>query len=227
MVSKHPILCLSDTHFPACDMSKIKQMFSLVSTMNFKYICHLGDLTDQFSQSRFPKNPNYMTPEQETVMSRALSEEMWYGFQKHFPKAKKFQLSGNHCSPRQIKNVLSKVPEVFHFMDLKSFMTFDNVETLHDYRDNLVIEKINFIHGFSSKLGFHADYFQDNVVCGHSHRAGLLPIRLKGKTIFEFNVGYLGDPAHPFLSYTPFKKINKWTPGFGIIDHLGARFIAL
>lgn len=195
--------------------------------MKFDYVVHAGDLFDFYSQSSFPKNPNYFTPLEETEVSRRMAEEMWWKLGKLFKRAKKFQLSGNHGSTRVKKKVLSSCPEVFHFLDTKSVFEFDGVETVHEYRDGIKIEGINFIHGFSSTKLFHAKYFQESVVCGHTHTPSINYIPLRGKNLFEMNVGHLANPFHPFLSYTPLKKVTKWMNAFGIIDCYGPRVITL
>lgn len=50
--------------------------------------------------------------------------------------------------------------------------------------------------------------------------------RIGGKTLYELNAGYLGDPESKALSYTP-TKITNWTLGWGYIDEDGPRFVAL
>jgi len=202
-------------------------MLELTKGMRFSHIICLGDLYDSYSQSRFPRSHNILTPLEETEVSRKMAEEMWSKIHKLHPRSKKFLLSGNHDSARMKKKALIAAPELYHFIDFKSIFEFPHVETLHDYSDHLYIEEIYFIHGFMTRSGGHLTYFQDDVVFGHSHRSHILTRNLKDKIITEFNIGYLGDPMHPFLQYCPMKRISQWTPGFGIIDHMGPRLINL
>lgn len=201
-------------------------MYSMIENMDIRYIICLGDIYDQFSQSRFPK-PVIITPKEETEISRVMAEELWWKLNKMFPKAKKFLLSGNHDGERIKKKVISTIPEIFHFVDYKSIFEFKNVETIHDYRDDLYIEGTYFLHGVYTKEGAHIAKYQDNVVFAHTHRAWISKVPLKNKVITEFCCGYLGDPLHPFLSYTKLKNISEWVKGFGLIDYLGPRFISL
>ena len=228
MVSKKPILAIGGTHFPAVHHTAMEKMFSIISELPaFGHIVQLGDLYDQFSQSSFPKNPNYITPREETEISRVMAEEFWDRMTKMFPRAKKWQLVGNHGKPRIIKKVMAAAPECLHLLSIDQLWEFNGVETIPSYQDHLTINGINFIHGWSSRPGFHRDYFEDDVVNTHTHRGHVLPKKLRDRIITELNVGYLADPFHPFLQYRPMRKIEKWTHGFGIIDELGPRFVPL
>lgn len=227
MKSKKPILVIGDIHFPAACFESIDRMFQITETMSFGYVIQLGDLYDQYSMSRFPKNPNYFTPKEETEISRTQGEKFWQTVKEQWPKAKCFQLVGNHGKPRITKKCLASAPELFHLLDIDSLWEFKGVETIKDYEEHLELEGINFIHGFLGRVGGHVDYFLEDVVNCHTHRSHIVHRVKKNKVITEFNVGYLANPFHPCLSYTPMKKISRWTKGFGIIDHLGPRFISL
>ena len=112
------------------------------------------------------------------------------------------------------------------FLDLRSLYDFPGVEMSKSERDELFIDKICFMHGFRTKLGDHARHNGCNTVTGHSHRGGVVYMRLGKKTIWEANAGTICDEASEPLSYTRQSKLSTVTQGCTLIDHLGARFVA-
>ncbi len=111
-------------------------------------------------------------------------------------------------------------------MAAKGLWEFDGVTTMGSERDELIIDGILYMHGFR-KHGDHVKYNLMSTVCGHSHTGGVVFHPIKGKTLFELNAGYLGDPKSAALSYTRQSKISKWTLGLGYIDDYGPRFVPL
>lgn len=177
-----------------------------------------------WSFSSFPRSGNYITPKDEIEHGRALLECMWADLQKVAPRAKCFNLLGNHDS-RIVKRVLASLPEVESLLDLRSIFHFKGVETSKAERDELIISDVLFQHGFRTKLGDHCRANAMKTVCGHSHQGGVVYQRLGKKIIWELNCGYLADPESEALSYTRQRRISNWTLGIGIIDHLGPRFV--
>lgn len=182
-------------------------------------------MADMLAHSKFPRSHNVMTPKDEILKSRDLAEEMWKAIRTAVPKATCHLLTGNH-EARVFKRVFERAPELESFVSVKEFFTFDGVETIHDPREELVIDDVVYIHGFLSGLGKHAAYYQKSVVCGHTHLGGVAFIRQKKKIIFELNAGMLANERAPALSYTP-TKFTRWTVGYGLIDNLGPRFVCL
>lgn len=190
------------------------------------YVIQIGDLYDLFSSSKFPRTQNLITPAEEFKEARMMAEEFWRVIQKRAPNARCHQLLGNH-DERPIKRLIEKAPELEHFFNMKAPWEFEGVKTQNGEREELILEGICFMHGYRSKLGDHAKYNLMNTVCGHSHTGGVHYFPLKEKTLFELNVGYLGDPEALPMRYTRQKIVTKWTPGFGVIDELGPRFVPL
>lgn len=155
-----------------------------------------------------------------------MAEEMWQSIRRRLPRARLHQIRGNH-DERPMKRITEKFPEIASLVDLSHMWRFPGVDTHLDTRVPLTIDGINFIHGHRTKLGDHAAFTQTSTVVGHTHRGGVAVLPLSdGRTIFELNCGYLADPEHEALKYTP-NKFNKWTHGIGWIDEFGPRFISL
>lgn len=220
------ILVIGDTHFPFVSQTALEAIYRFAGeNSDISHIIQLGDLYDCYAFASFPKSMMEFTPKQEIDLAREMAGSMWKRLQELCPKAEYHQILGNH-STRPIKRLLEQSPELEIFFDYLKHWEFEGVQLHKDPRQPLIIGDVYFMHGYLSKLGDHAKKHGVNVVCGHTHRGGVLPIRLAdGRTVYEMNAGYLGDPFSKALSYTATRLI-EWTHGFGVIDHLGPRFVS-
>lgn len=216
---------LGDVHAPYCNKKTLTKIFDVIQKNKPDYIIQIGDLYDFLSFSRFPRNVNIVTPNQEIMDGRVTAEEIWRIVKKRSPKSICYQIKGNHCD-RPMRRVLEKFPEIASLVSTDHLWKFDGVNTILDSREELVINDIIFMHGFRGKLGDHAKFNQQSTVCGHSHRGGVHFFPLKDKILFELNAGYCADPNSEALSYS-LQKIVNWTQGMGFIDEYGPRFIPL
>jgi hypothetical protein len=149
---------------------------------------------------------------------------MWKLLRQASPNSIMWQLWGNH-DDRLKKKVNAKAPELGAFLDLvdyKQFWRFDGVNLQEDSREEVKIDfgrlgEVWFQHGHYTKLGDHTTYNLHSTVVGHTHKAGLVFQRYKGKTLFEMNVGYVASQDSPVMRYTP-QRTSKSIPGFGIIN---------
>lgn len=222
----HRILIIGDIHFPWVKHKSLNAIYDYIKYVTPTIIVQIGDLYDLYSFSKFPRSHDIMTPKDELTQAYGDAFNMWERIKKLAPKAKYYQLMGNH-DDRLAKRVMERLPEAEYFMDLKTLWTFPKVEVVDSEREEIIINNILFMHGFRVKLGDHASHNGMSTVCGHSHRGGVAYLRLGDKTIWELNAGYIADEASEPLSYTRQRKISLWTQGFGYIDDYGPRFIPL
>lgn len=216
---------LGDTHFPFHSKWALDAAFEIIKREKPDYVIQVGDLYDLYSLSKFPRNVNVMTPKDEITLARGTAEEMWEYIQRISPKSQCIQLLGNHCERLQ-KRITEKLPEILGIVLYRQLFQFENVKTYLDTRDEVVIEKIAFMHGYRTKLGDHCKYNMMNTVCGHTHRGGVFFTQVNNRQIWELNAGYLADPLEAAMSYTRQKWV-QWTLGVGIIDDYGPRFVPL
>lgn len=219
------IAALGDLHEPFSH-ANVKQDFKLfVEKFQPEYIIQVGDAMDQYCASRFARSHNIFTPKQEEEIARKNLEEFWSEMQKAAPKAKCVQLVGNH-DLRSVKRTIEVIPALEHWIEkyFLELLTFDNVQTIIDPREEFIIEDIAFHHGYRSKLGDHRDYIHMNFVGGHTHTGGVSFRNIKNQVLWELNCGLAADPTSKGLSYTN-QKMNHWTLGYAAIDELGPRFI--
>lgn len=196
-----------------------------------EYIVQVGDPVDFFAHSKFPASRNILKPKEEEDLAKRNLTEFWAALNEKCPTAKKIMLLGNH-SIRPLKRVLETVPSIEHWAEkyLQEFLTFPNVQTIMDTREEFTIGDIAFIHGHLSQLGQHRDLLLTNVVCGHTHRGGVVFRSLmhrgatQGEIVFELNAGLAADLEAKAMSYTSTKSTG-WTLGWGYIDSYGPRFI--
>lgn len=221
------IAVLGDIHEPFSH-EQTKAEFSLFcEKMQPEWIIQVGDAFDCYSHAKFPRSHNIFTPKEEEKKAKKNLEELFSILRKKCPNSKIVLLHGNH-SIRALKRVLESVPSIEHWAEkyLEELMTFDGVKTIHDAREEFIVNDIAFHHGHLSQLGAHRDYMQMNAVVGHIHVGGTVFRQIQGKTLWELNAGLAGDPFSKGLSYTS-QKISKWTLGWAAIDSFGPRFCPL
>ena len=224
-IGNNKILCLGDTHFPWVHKGALESVYQFIrANPDITHVVQMGDLYDMYSWAKFPRSHMLYTPKAEIELGRAMAEEMWGKIRAMLPRAKLFQITGNH-DVRPLKKVMELVPEVEIFVEFGKWYKFDGVHTVTDPRAWLELCDIKFTHGHLSGLGSHARQEMDSVVCGHTHTGGVWFLKMADdRIIFELNCGYLGDPLSRPLSYTS-KTTVRWTLGVGLIDQYGPRFI--
>ncbi len=217
------VLILGDLHFPFHNKEACKVVWKRICEVKYTHIIQIGDLLDQYSFTRFAKK-NIFLPDRELKFGRELAVEMWDKIVKQQPGAVCVQLLGNH-DVRAVKRAQEKLPEAQDIVrdSLLELYQFEGVYTVQDPRQEYFIDDICFLHGYRSKLGDHTKFMHKSTVHGHTHRGGMLPVPINGKTLWELDVGYLADCTKEPMAYSE-QKTNNWTLGFGEIDSLGARF---
>lgn len=187
----------------------------------------IGDLYDFYAYSRFPNSMNVATPHREVREGKWMAGKMWSDLKRLAPKAECFQSWGNH-EDRPMKQIMRNVPALEELLQepLHKLMAFPGVTTMTSSLDELDINDIRFIHGWSCKPGFHMDYFGKNVVHGHTHHGGVTFLRRNDKTLWELDAGILADYNSVPMLYRS-TLTCKWTPGFGLVDRNGPRFCPL
>lgn len=219
------IAVLGDLHEPFSH-AKLKEAFIAFCTENQPdWIVQVGDAVDFYSHSKFPRSHNIFTPKDEEQLARKNLEKLWADLAVAVPKAKRVMLIGNHAI-RPMKRVLEAVPTIEHWAEkyLTDYLSFPNVHTVMDTREEYMIGDICFIHGYKSGLGAHRDHILSNVVCGHTHTGGASFRSFRGRTYWELNAGLAGDIESPGLTYTA-TRTTGWTLGWAWIDKHGPRFI--
>lgn len=219
-------LIAGDMHLPWIHEPTMKKFLAFNKQEQPDYVIQVGDLFDMYAHARFPKSMNLYTPKDEEKIAKEKADEFWFQIHNDNPKAKKYQLKGNH-DIRPVKQALAHLPSIEHFVEsyMERLFTFENVHTVEDHREIFRIDGIGFHHGYRGQLGDHRDAMLENMVVGHTHKGGVVYRGLRGRTIFELNAGLMGDPSSKCMSYTPAKEDNQ-TLGFGFIDPYGPRFIA-
>lgn len=219
------ILIISDIHWPFSCQKVLDAFLKRVALKKPQYVILNGDAWDMYSHSKFPKSHNIFTPREEEKVAREENENFWKEVQKKSPQSKCIQMLGNH-DVRPLKRVLESYPEAEDWIKekMEKLFTFENVKTIQDPREEVLLGNIAIFHGYRTKLGDHRDYTLYNTINGHTHVGGTVFRKIRGDILWELNSGMAGNPEAKGLTYTP-QKITHWTKGFGEVDEEGPRFI--
>lgn len=219
------ILLGSDIHFPFHSKPVVDAFIQFAKRNQPDHIVLNGDIRDFYSHAKFPRSHNEFTPREENQLGRKLNEQLWKDLQSACPKAKCYQMTGNH-SVRPLKRILEEYPEAEDWIKeaMKKEFSFDGVQTFFDPREELIIGNVMINHGYKSQLGDHMKFVLRNIATGHTHRGGVVFRNVQNEIIWELNSGYMGDPNSKGLSYTS-QKTTDWTHGWGFVDEYGPRFV--
>lgn len=220
------VFAIPDTHFPWVDKDALAWIYTEIERRKPTHIIQLGDLQDQFAQSRFARTHNLMTPAMETIEGREGAENMWRHIRRIAPKSELHQILGNH-DDRAEKRLLDKCPELAHLLEekMQDIYKFKGVTTHFDSSIPLEIDGVLYIHGYLTKLGDHCKHFLQPVVHGHTHRAGVFYTKQSGGLLWELDCGHLGDESAVPMRYTPTRR-NVWVKGYGWIENQNPFFVA-
>lgn len=204
------VFVISDSHFPFHNEGAFKKVMKLIKKERPNAVVHIGDLLDQYVFSKYTKSSS-VTPDNDVIKGLKIAKEMWATIRKIVPKAKCYQVIGNHCV-RLGKRISEKLPELVEIYDPLSMYAFPGVKVLKSYRDHLVLDKVIYTHGWLSKSIDHAKHFTMPTVHGHRHR---MCIETYGK-LWSMDVGHIADENSLPLSYTQ-SKVTNWTLGCGLV----------
>lgn len=217
------VLIVPDTHLPFHKQEVLTWIYQVAKSKQPDIIVQIGDLYDMFSQSKFVKTHNLMTPKQELAEGRAGAAAMWKNLKLAAPKAKCFQIRGNH-DVRPEKRILESCPEVESMLEMYPLFEFPGVTTIMDTSEELEIDGVLYTHGTFIPMGAHCKHYQQNVVHGHTHRGSVFTTRNRNSLIWELDCGFASDEEQAPLRYTMTRRTG-WSLGCGWVDIEGPRFL--
>ena len=219
------MVVIGDIHFPFHNKQWLSWVYSKVIQLKPTHVVQIGDLMDLYNFSRYARTNDLLTPEQEIEQAFSSGEQMWRVLRKLAPGTKCYQLSGNHDpSGRILKRIRDSLPIVESLVDLQKLMTFEGVQTLHDFTDELLLDDLCIMHGHKG-LGQHAAENRMNTIVGHLHKLDIRWFHGRAGPFYEMNVGCGVDKNSPVFGYRGQKKLCQWTLGLGYVDRDGPRTI--
>jgi predicted phosphodiesterase len=216
------VFCISDAHFPFHNKTAYKHMLTELKAAKPTHVVQIGDLLDQYIHSNYAKSATIGADEFD--QGRALAVEMWKTIRKLAPKAKCYQVLGNH-DVRLAKRSEERLPAAGDAVKLylKGMYSFKGVATLESDRGFVEIDGVIYTHGWLSKSVDHAKHFNKPTVHGHRHRPA---IEVDRPGLWSMDVGFMADENSLPLSNTQ-SKVTKWTLACGVVENKQPRLIFL
>lgn len=223
-------ICLADLHIPYHDPDIVSAVLKYAKDINPDYVVYLGDLIDFYQISKWVKNPEEYTVDEELFAVR----EFLYEAKDLFGDAEYYYVEGNH-EDRLRRFLFSKVPELSNLRSLqlasKDMLDLDNLdieyiqthEWMATHKEPFKLGKLYHIHGHELTGSSNAIHIArntlmktlDNTIIGHHHTVqhheehGLG----KEKLIGAWSVGCLCD------LYPDYMPINRWINGFAEVHY--------
>ena len=212
------ILVIPDTHFPFADWKGLEKAKAWADEHEPDLIVQLGDLLDQKAWSRWDKDPDDMSPEEEFAEAYKDVER----FHKMFPKA--HILTGNHDRRFYMKAAEGGLPSQL-VKSMKELFPFTTEWTWHIHaKDRLIVPSargdILFMHGdeMGGKPVAKATALGLNVVQGHTHQCSVTHAQAMDKHLFGAECGHLMDVDSKGARYSA-RNPKGASSGFMVIKH--------
>jgi len=215
------VFVISDMHFPFHSKRGYKKILKLIALEKPTHVVQIGDLLDQYVFSNYPRKME-ITPDNDVSRGLLLAHDMWAKIKKIVPKAKCYQLIGNH-DVRLSKRINERIPELAGFFNHKSLYKFKGVWTAPSDRSFLTLFGVKYVHGWLSRSIDHARHFNAPTVHGHRHRP---TVEVERPGLWSMDVGFCANEKSAPLQYT-MSKLTKWTMACGIVENGQPRLIFL
>ena len=212
------IMVISDLHLPYPHPDAIDFLIKMKAKYKPTRIISIGDLFDQYSCSRYDKDPSADNVVTEVNKARAYVKRLV----KIFPKMD--IVTGNHDIRSILKARRAGIPEEY----LKTRHEIYGMPDTWIWHDpQLIIDDICFVHGKTRVFNKLSKNMGMNTVQGHHHSvAGVTywssPLALRWDCI----IGCLANPDHYSQEYSK-NDLNKMILGSLIIDEGQPVFIQM
>jgi predicted phosphodiesterase len=206
------VFVIGDLHFPYASKKHVHQVLAAIKKERPTHVVQVGDLLDQYVFSKYPRSLS-ITPKEDAELGVEMAKEFWKQVKKRAPRAKCFQLLGNH-DLRLAKRIMDKLPELEGIYRPLDMYQFSGVTTLKSDREYLKLDGVIYVHGWYSASFRHAEHFNLPTVHGHLHKPG---ITTRGQ-LWSMDVGYLADPGALPLQYGN-STVSPWRHAYGIVEN--------
>lgn len=226
------LVAIGDTHHPFCNQEYLNKTYEIIEELHPRFVIQVGDLYDLYSFSRYARNQNYITPDEEIKCAKEHADRMWNTIRSIVPRGTKLvQLKGNH-DLRISKQIIQYFPQISSLVEAaehQMLWDFKGVEVVHEYDKEYWIDENTFAHHGdwlkTARVGARVADALYNVICGHSHVGGVSFLPRKDGVLYELNAGALPYTDVLPLRYTPLRLPKKFLAGCGVVDKYGPRFI--
>lgn len=215
------VFVLSDTHFPFQNKQALKKALDIIAKEKPDVVLQVGDVLDAYVFSNYSKKTS-VTIKNDVVLGIKQAADMWKNIKSLVPKAKLYQLIGNH-DVRLNKRIMERIPELAELYNGLSLLEFPGVKLLKSDRDFLEIDGVVYCHGWLSNSIDHAKFFNKPTVHGHRHKA---TIQYDTQRLWSMDVGCLVDVKSIPMGYTP-SQYSKWTIASGMVENGQPRLFIL
>lgn len=209
-------LLISDVHIPMHDKELLELVvFKFGKDLKPDIIFLNGDIIDNYSVSRYPKNPRITHTFHEEV---TCTKEFLTNLRKAFPRTRIVMVKGNH-SHRFDSYLAERMPELYPFVTLQDLLGLrelgiewvgdDKKESWYNYH-GLYVGHYDACSGKSGQTAMKLlEKYGVSVVQGHVHRVAQVAKRLMEKTIYGTEMGCLAD-----LKQVDYARHPDWQNGF-------------
>jgi predicted phosphodiesterase len=211
MIKDNKVLLIPDVHIPYHDKKAFALMIKAGTEFKPNTIIVMGDLIDNYSISRYEKDP---TRERFLKWEVAEANKGLDAICRISPQARKVFLAGNH-EERLDTYIKKEAPQLFGLVDTATLLNLKKRGfSYHPYGKHIKIGKLIATHGTLTRKGIARvmiDKYGKSVAFGHVHKIEQsIKVNALGEGHVGFTMGWLGD-----IKKTDYiKDFTDWTLGF-------------
>lgn len=214
------VLSIPDLHLPFQDKKSVSLVLDVASQFKADEVILLGDVFDNYSISRYEKDPTRDFKLYIEELSEA--KEYFHEILSKLKSKKIVFLFGNHDASRLERYVALNSPKLAGLLDPKQvFGIPERVLCLpYKQKSHYKIGKCIFTHG--SRAGEHptaamVKRYGCSVIHGHTHKLQEHHIsNINGQDFVGLSPGWLGDERHA-AEYI--HDVSNWSQGFCLTYH--------
>ncbi len=229
------IVFIPDMHAPAHNQLMLWGIKQFLLDFQPHIIKYIGDISDLFWLSRWPKPPRTVAHAQfELDETRRLID--WLA-EDLVCLVRIIVSTGNHDDRfrRYLTDPASGIANIVDFQSREPLLSFhgllgykpgDPISFIYDIHERggygggmIVNDDMQFRHGYIVRPKPGASPLADaertgrSLVQGHTHRAGMRVRQVGEKTIVAIELGHVVDVNHPYMGYS--NLLNNWHPAIG------------
>jgi len=234
---------IPDMHAPAHNRQMLWGIKQFLLDFQPHIIKYIGDISDLFWLSRWPKPPRVVAHVQfEMDETRRLID--WLS-EDLVCLVRVIVITGNHDDRfrRYLTDPASGISNLLDFQTREPLLSFhgllgykpdDPITFIYDLHERggygggvLVNNDMQFRHGYivrpkpgASPLA-DAERIGRSLVQGHTHRAGIRARQIGDRTLVAIELGHVVDTNHPYMGYS--NLLNNWHPAIGVSTTAGGK----
>lgn len=215
---KEVALVVSDTHSVYQDKAAVGAMMRVGDALEPDRVCHIGDLLDFYSLSKYEKDPQRMR--EATLEKEVRSVQPLIKWINETSKLPPIYTLGNH-EKRLQTHLVHNVPSYYEYAgaDIKSLLNLPERWQVYGYGVVPRLGQLGITHGDTVRTDAGASALAQrrkiggSILHGHTHRMAAVSFSDSLGEYWAYEIGHLSERQPAYMSHMP-----NWQQGFAVVS---------